>query len=56
MVVKFSKMVSDNMRGRIMGFYGMTWSIMPIGRMYIGGVEEILGGGNEDVPMAVEIG
>ena len=49
-------MVPNHMRGRVMGFYGMTWSIMPIGRMYIGGVEEILGGGDEDVPMAVEIG
>ena len=24
-------MVPDRMRGRVMGFYGMTWSIMPLG-------------------------
>ena len=23
-------MVPDRMRGRVMGFYGMTWSIMPL--------------------------
>ena len=26
-------MVPDRMRGRVMGFYGMTWSIMPLGGM-----------------------
>ena len=26
-------LVPDHMRGRVMGFYGMTWSIMPLGGM-----------------------
>ena len=26
-------MVPDAMRGRVMGFYGMTWSLMPLGAM-----------------------
>ena len=26
-------LVPDRMRGRVMGFYGMTWSIMPLGGM-----------------------
>jgi MFS family permease len=29
-------MVPDNMRGRVMGFYGMTYSIMPLGGMQAG--------------------
>ena len=29
-------LVPDNMRGRVMGFYGMTWSIMPLGSMQAG--------------------
>ena len=29
-------MVPNHMRGRVMGFYGMTWSIMPLGGMYAG--------------------
>ena len=29
-------MVPDRMRGRVMGFYGMTWSIMPLGAMLAG--------------------
>ena len=30
----------DKMRGRVMGFYGMTWSIMPIGGFWAGGLAE----------------
>ena len=29
-------MVPDRMRGRVMGFYGMTWSIMPLGGLQAG--------------------
>lgn len=29
-------MVPDRMRGRVMGLYGMTWNIMPLGGMYAG--------------------
>ena len=49
-------MVPDNMRGRVMGFYGITWSIMPLGGMYAGGLAKLIGDGNDGVPMAVAVG
>ena len=49
-------MVPDHMRGRVMGFYGMTWSIMPLGAMYAGGLSGLLGDGSEGVPVAVALG
>ncbi len=36
-------MVPDRMRGRVMGFYGMTWSIMPLGGMQAGAIANYLG-------------
>ena len=33
-------MVPDAMRGRVMGFYGMTWSIMPLGGLQAGALAE----------------
>ena len=44
-------MVPDQMRGRVMGFHGMTWSIMPMGGMYTGALAGIIG-----VPIAVAAG
>ena len=44
-------MVPDRMRGRVMGFHGMTWSIMPMGGMYTGALAGIIG-----VPIAVATG
>ena len=44
-------MVPDRMRGRVMGFYGMTWSIMPLGGMQAGAIGSALG-----VPVAIAIG
>lgn len=44
-------MVPDQMRGRIMGFYGMTWSISPLGGMQAGAIASFTG-----VPFAVAIG
>ena len=44
-------MVPDRMRGRVMGFYGMTWSLMPLGGMWSGSVANYLG-----APFAVSIG
>ncbi len=44
-------MVPDHMRGRVMGFYGMTYSILPLGGMQAGAIASILG-----VPWAVVIG
>ncbi|MCH8869142.1 MAG: MFS transporter [Chloroflexi bacterium] len=44
-------MVPDNMRGRVMGFYGMTWSIMPLGGFQAGIVAQNLG-----APFAVSLG
>ncbi len=36
-------LVPDRMRGRVMGFYGMTWSIMPIGGFWAGAMAEFAG-------------
>ena len=44
-------MVPDDMRGRVMGFYGMTWSIMPLGGMYAGALAGLIG-----TPLAIAIG
>ena len=44
-------MVPNNMRGRVMGFYGMTWSIMPLGGMQGNWIANYLG-----APIAVMIG
>ena len=44
-------MVPDQMRGRVMGFLGMTWSIMPMGGMYTGALAGLIG-----VPIAVATG
>lgn len=49
-------MVPDHMRGRIMGFFGMTWSIMPLGGMYAGFLAKYLGGGGNGVAYAIAIG
>ena len=44
-------LVPDRMRGRVMGFYGMTWSIMPLGGMQAGTIATFVG-----VPVAIAIG
>lgn len=44
-------MVPDRMRGRVMGFYGMTYNIMPLGGMFAGGIANVIG-----APYAVAIG
>ena len=44
-------MVPDRMRGRVMGFYGMTWSIMPLGGMQAGALATLIG-----APFTVAIG
>ncbi len=41
----------DSMRGRLMGFFGMTWSIMPLGAFQAGAIAEFVG-----VPVAVATG
>ena len=46
-------LVPDNMRGRVMGFYGMTWSIMPLGGLQAGALASIAFIG---APFAVAIG
>ena len=46
-------MVPDRMRGRVMGFYGMTWSIMPLGGLQAGALASI---GSIGAPFAVVIG
>ena len=44
-------MVPGRMRGRVMGFYGMTWSIMPLGGFQAGLMAENIG-----APFAVALG
>ena len=44
-------MTPDHMRGRVMGFYGMTWSIYPLGGMQAGALANVIG-----APFAVVIG
>lgn len=44
-------LVPDNMRGRVMGFYSMTWNIMPLGGMYAGVLAGFIG-----TPYAIAIG
>lgn len=44
-------LVPDRMRGRVMGFYGMTWNIMPLGGMQAGAMAGFVG-----APMAIAIG
>ena len=36
-------LVPDHMRGRVMGFYGMTWSIFPLGGMQASAVANVIG-------------
>ena len=49
-------LVPDHMRGRVMGFFGMTWSIMPLGGMYAGFLAKYLGDGGDGVAYAIAIG
>ena len=44
-------LVPDRMRGRVMGFFGMTWSVMPLGGLQSGAIASVLG-----APVAVAIG
>jgi MFS family permease len=44
-------LVPDQMRGRVMGFYGMTYSLMPIGGMQASLVAIVVG-----TPIAIAIG
>ena len=44
-------MVPDGMRGRVMGFYGMTWSIMPLGAMPASALAVLIG-----APFAIAAG
>ena len=46
-------LVPDNVRGRVMGFYSMTWSIMPLGGLQAGALASISWIG---APFAVAIG
>ena len=46
-------LVPDQVRGRVMGFYGMTWSIMPLGGLQAGALAGIAFIG---APFAVAIG
>jgi MFS family permease len=44
-------LVPNNMRGRVMGFYGMTWSIMPLGGFLAAGAGSAIG-----LPFAIAAG
>jgi MFS family permease len=42
--------VPDSLRGRVMGIYGLTWDLMPVGGMIAGGMAEF---GGAPLPVAV---
>jgi MFS family permease len=44
-------MVPDHMRGRVMGIYGVTWNIMPLGGLYAGVLSGFIG-----TPFAIALG
>jgi MFS family permease len=44
-------LVPDRMRGRVMGFYGMTYNIMPLGGMLVGALADLI-----TAPLAIAIG
>lgn len=48
-------MVPDRMRGRVMGFYGMTFSIMPLGGLQAGAIASIVGA-PLGAPIAIAVG
>jgi MFS family permease len=50
-VTSLQTAVSEDLRGRVMGFFSMTWSMMPLGGMFVGGVAALVG-----TPWAVAIG
>ena len=39
-----------------MGFYSMTYSIMPLGGLYAAAAAGLFGGGSEGIPPAVALG
>ena len=43
--------VPDELRGRVMGVYGMTWAMMPLGGMQAGAIANLMG-----APFAVALG
>jgi MFS family permease len=50
-VSSLQMMVPDYMRGRLMGIYGITWNIMPLGGLYAGFLAGFIG-----TPFAVALG
>jgi MFS family permease len=44
-------MVPDELRGRVMGFWGMTWNMLPLGALFVGALAELI-----TVPWAVAVG
>ena len=50
-VSSLQQLVPDNMRGRVIGFYSITWSLSPLGAMQVGVLAEFV-----RVPVAVAIG
>jgi hypothetical protein len=44
-------LVPDHMRGRVMGFYGMTYNLMPVGGMLAGALAGLI-----SVPFAITVG
>jgi MFS family permease len=44
-------LVPDGMRGRVMGFYGMSYNIMPLGGMLVGALADLI-----TAPLAIAVG
>ena len=49
-------MVPDNLRGRVMGMFGMTWAFTPLGGLYVGFSAGFFGNPSEGVPIVIAFG
>ena len=49
-------MVPDNLRGRVMGMFGMTWAFTPLGGLYVGFSAGFFGNPSEGVPIVLAFG
>lgn len=49
-------LVPDELRGRVMGVYSLTWSLIPLGGMVAGGIASLVGDPAVGAPVAVALG
>ena len=49
-------MVPDHFRGRVMGMFGLTWSFMPLGGLYVGFLSGFFGDPSQGVSLVIAFG